>query len=322
MNDNQRAYMNRAKSVEDILKDEEYEAAIEAVVEVDGLHEQIAAKRTEINANDAKATADTRGTTTAKNLEAAEVIETSLKLCHYLQNHALDTNDLELKALIDHQRSELQKIDDNKKLQAAQALVDMAEAPQGDDPPIIEALYIRTPQAYLPAEFTAHKTNVAEFGVLVGKPKAKRAVKTAYTKAVARGITELNAILDTVRTRMGMLQFYEKIIFDAYEAADKIDDAPTHSDDHFVGTIDPNGQKRIDDIEYAALNELRIENTGVTALQITFRTEDGEVIGEPTEITSGATLNLTYEQIADSGHFVWLLNLSPTQSGSYILDLF
>lgn len=317
MNDDQRAYMMRAKKVEDILKEPDYEARIEAVVSVDGYHEQIATKRAEINANDAKATADTTGTTTAKNLEAAELVETGMLLSIFMQNHALDNNDEELKALIDYQRSELQKMDGNKKLQAAQAMVDIAEANNNE---IITALHARTPRAYTPAEFDAHKTNVAQFGALVGKPNAKRAVKTAHTKAVARGITELNAILGTVRTRMGLLQFYEPIIFDAYAAADKIDDGPTHSDDHFEGNIDASGQLEVATFTYDAEEEIRIQNTGPTLIQLTFRTADG-VVGEPLEVPSGSTLTRTFADIAPEGTAVWLQNMSADTMASYVLDI-
>ena len=277
----------------------------------------INAKVDELNHNDNLATADTTGTTVAKEAESEEMVQSSLKLSAYLQIYARNTNDKELTNLINYGLSELKGADDNKRRNSARFLTEQAEKPG-----VMAALGAIVPIGYLPADLLAHKTNVTEYDNLIGRPNEKRSIKSAYTKAVARNLAELDDIIANLRIDMAIVKFLNQILFDQFEAAALIDDAPTVGQTNFNGTIDPSGNKKVAEITYDASDELRIENTGTTTMHISFRNEDGTTTyGTPVEVLNGATLILAYNAIAPEGTHVWLQNMSASNPAGYKLNL-
>ena len=314
MNDNQRSKTMRGEKLVVFLGDNA--GTLAPLANVATYKTQLENKIDEINSNDTAANIDTTGITETKNDESAEMVTSALKLVAFLKIHALQTNDKILNNLIDFKKSELTGKSDNDRRNAARYL-----AEKGAEPAIAAALAAMAPLAYTAADHAAHVTNVDEYDDLIGRPNEQRSVKSAYTKAVARNIVELDGIVENLRTAMAPVEFFDLTLFDQFEAAALIDDAPSNSSTHFVGTIDPSGQRKIDNIVYEPQEELQIENTGTTDLQLSFRNADGDTFGTPTDVPSGATKNLTYDQIAPEGTSVWLQNMSSSQSASYVLDL-
>lgn len=314
MNDTQRSKVMRAEKLVVYLGDNATE--LSTLANVADFKIELESKIDETNNNDTTATADTTGVTESKTAESAEMVTSSLKLAAFLQIHAQNVGDKVLKNLIDFKRSELTGKSDNDRRNAARFLAEKAAETE-----IAAALAALSPVAYGPDDLAAHVTNVDEYDDLIGRPNEQRSVKSAYTKAVARNIVELDDIVARLRINMAPVEFLNQTLFDAFEAAALIDDAPSHSNSNFSGSIDPNGQKKISNITYDATEELSIQNTGTTTLQLSFRSEDGIIFGEPTEIESGSILVRTFADIAPDGTEVWLQNMSADTAGSYILDL-
>lgn len=314
MNDNQRAKLMRAEKLVVYLGDNA--DALSTVANVASFRPELEAKIDETNANDTKATADTTGVTETKTAESAEMVTTSLKLAAFLKIYALSINDKVLNNLIDFKRSELTGKSDNDRRNAARYLAERAA-----EPAIADALGSLAPVPYRAEDLAAHVTNVNEYDDLIGRPNEQRSTKSAYTKAVARNMVEMDDVVARLRINMAPVEFMNLTLFDAFEAAALIDDAPSQGQSTFTGNIDANGQKKITGITYDPADELRIQNTGTTGLQLTFRNVEGEIFGEPTVVDSGATLNLTYEQIGNGGTEAWLQNMSEDVMGSYVLNL-
>ncbi len=314
MNDNQPAKLMRGEKLVAYLI--EFATQLLALANVAIFKTELENKIDETNANDTKATADTTGVTDTKTAESAEMITTSLKLAAFLQIYALSINDKVLNNLVNFKRNELTGKSDNDRRNAARYL-----AERGAEPAIAAALAALAPVAYQADDLAAHVTNVNEYDDLIGRPIEQRSVKSAYTKAVARNMVEMDDIVARLRINMAPVEFMDLTLFDAFEAAALIDDAPSQSQSTFTANIDANGQKKITGITYDPVDELRIQNTGTTSLQLSFCNVAGEVFGEPTVVDSGATLNLTYEQIGPGGTEVWLQNMSTNVMGDYVLNL-
>jgi hypothetical protein len=314
MNDAQRSKIMRGEKLVVFLGDNA--AALAPMADVADAKTALENKIVETNNNDNLATADTTGIAEAKNAESAEMVDSAMKLGAFLQIHARNTNNKELMNMINFRRSELTGADDNKRRNAARFLGEQAQVAG-----VMAALGALAPTPYLPADLTAHLTNVDQYDNLIGRPHEKRSIKSAYTKAVARNIIELDDIVANLRIDMAPVQFLNLTLFDQFEAAALIDDAPSGSNTHFVGTIDPDGQRKIDEIVYDPQEELQIENTSTVSFQLSFRNDNGDIIGTPIEISSGETKNFTYDQIAPEGTSVWLKNMSSNQAANYILDL-
>jgi hypothetical protein len=314
MNDNQRSKTMRGEKLVVFLGDNA--GTLAPLANVATYKTQLENKIDEINTNDTAANIDTTGITETKNDESAEMVTSALKLVAFLKIHALQTNDKILNNLIDFKKSELTGKSDNDRRNAARYL-----AEKGAEPAIAAALAAMAPLAYTAADLAAHVTNVDEYDDLIGRPNEQRSVKSAYTKAVARNIVELDGIVENLRTAMAPVEFFDLTLFDQFEAAALIDDAPSNSSTHFVGTIDPSGEKKITTLVFEPNDELQLNNTGTSELEISFRDEDNNVLGTPTTVSVGETKVFLFSDLAPDGKAVWLKNLSTTITGNYILDL-
>ena len=315
MNDYQRSKIMRAEKVVIYLGDNETELL--TLANVATYKTALEDKIYEANGNDNIAVEDTTGTTETKADESAEMVESSLKLSAFLQIYARNTNNKTLMNKIDFQRSELNSSDDNRRRNAARYLAEKAQ-----ETGVMVALGALLPVPYLPADLTAHETNITEFDDLIGRPNQHRSDKTAYTKAVAQNIEELDDIIANLRIDMAPVQYLKPLLFDKFVASALIDDAPTHHENSFSGTIDANGDKKIAELDYASADELRIENVGTTVLELSFRNEGGSTIyGTATEVASGASLLLSFSSIAPEGQQVWIKNTNTIVAGAYALTL-
>jgi hypothetical protein len=277
---------------------------------------QITNKIQEANNNSTQATLDTTGITETKTTESTELVATAMKLVAFLKIYALQTNDKILNNLIDYRKSELTGKSDNDRRNAARYLAEKAA-----EPTIAAALAAMAPLAYTAADLAAHNTNLAEYDNLIGRPNEQRSSKSAYTKAVARNILELDGIIENLRVAMAPVEFFDQILYDRFEAAALIDDAPSGSQNHFAGSIDPNGLKKITAISYEPTDELSIQNTGTTDIELSFRDTNDQEVAAPTLVEVGKTLLLSFDAIAPSGDAVWLHNTSATTQANYVLDL-
>jgi hypothetical protein len=314
MNDTQRPKVMRAEKLVVFLGDNA--ATLAPLANVAAAKTALENKILETNSNDNLATADTTGIAEAKNAESAEMVESAMKLSAFLQIHARNTNNKELMNLIDFRRSELTGADDNKRRNAARFLGEQAQVAG-----VMAALGALAPTPYLPADLTAHLTNVDQYDNLIGRPHEKRSIKSAYTKAVARNIIELDDIVANLRIDMAPVQFLNLTLFDQFEAAALIDDAPSGSNTNFNGTIDASGQKKITTFVYEPSNELMVENTGTKPFELSFRNADSNVVGTPIEVAVGETKNLTFAEIAPEGEELWLKNLDAITQASYKINL-
>lgn len=314
MNDYQRSKIMRAEKVVIYLGDNE--AELLTLANVATYKTALEDKIYEANGNDNVAVEDTTGTTETKSDESAEMVESSLKLSAFLQIYARNTNNKTLMNKIDFQRSELNSSDDNRRRNAARYLAEKAQ-----ETGVMVALGALLPVPYLPADLTAHETNITEFDDLIGRPNQNRSDKTAYTKAVAQNIEELDDIIANLRIDMAPVQYLKPLLFDKFVASALIDDAPTHHENSFSGMIDANGDKKITVISYVPSNELRVENTGITDLELSFRDEDGNIIDSAIAIAVGDAIQKSFDEVASAGSYVWLKNTSAITQGKYKLNL-
>ena len=314
MNDAQRSKIMRGEKLVVFLGDNA--ATLAPLANVAPAKTALENKILETNNNDNLATADTTGIAEAKNAESAEMVESAMKLGAFLQIHARNTNNKELMNMINFRRSELTGADDNKRRNAARFLGEQAQVAG-----VMAALGALAPTPYLPADLTAHLTNVDQYDNLIGRPHEKRSIKSAYTKAVARNIIELDDIVANLRIDMAPVQFLNLTLFDQFEAAALIDDAPSGGTNTYEGEVDMGGQRLVVSIEYEPSEELMISNTGTTEFELSFRNEDGEVVDTSTLIAVGASLTLAYGSIASAGTNLWIKNTSDVAMASYKLVL-
>lgn len=310
MDDNKRAFISMCEKVDNWLQLKATDLAATAA-DVATLQSDIHAKIDEALANDTQANLDNTGQTAAKNDERAELTESTRRVIPYLVKYFLSVPDRRMADRINYNKSELESADDNKFYENSKLVYDTAHV-SGTLTAIIALGYTNTLH-------TEHNTNLGEFRDLIGTPRMLTGDASSYNRAVDRNITELRALLDSTDIEINLIEFDQPILFDAYYAVRKIDDAAGGGSSIYSGSVNSGETKQVTTITYDAALNLKIENTGAVPLQFILFL-GGSQAGTLLTVTAGNTENHPITDLYTDGDALMVRN-PDASPGSYSVTI-
>lgn len=257
---------------------------------------------------DGIATADTTGTTAAKDAKRTDLINKALHVIDGAKAHAMVTEDTELMDLIDYTESDLKRMRDSD-LQLKMSHVYDATAP------IAASLVTYGVSA---GDLTALDDAVEAFRVIIPKPSTK----TDQKVVAGHDVDEYQAELTTLLTKkldivMNLFRTSNPNLHEGYYLARAIDDTngPSGPWVH-INTVPAAGG--VDTVTFSkpASAGLKLENTGSADLSFQLANASG-AIGAAVTVLAGQTWTGTLVDLGNGGDRFKVSNLDAVSAGSF-----
>lgn len=291
---------------------DENAAALSGVASVATAATQLKAKRDEIIDVNEEAIIDTSGTAENKQNKRYTLTDAILLAAASVESYALDTDNPDLRRLVNYTKSEL---DQKRDLE----IVGIADLVYKTTQPLLPSL---AAYAYTNTELTAFDTARNAYRPLVTKPKEKIEGKARAGKVVDELFEDAEVILDKLDTYLKIFRFTPGGLYFGYLLARKIDDNTGQGGGGtgtvLTGPVNPMSTASVP-VTYDAAKPVLLENPGTVTLFYALYF-NGLSNGMQKQIDPGGSDTFVMGDWAANGNEIRIINNTGT-AGTYKITM-
>lgn len=255
---------------------------------------------------------DTTGYTVDKANKRKALEQLSIKITRALTAYSSVSNNATLRAKINFNKSDLERMRDNDIYTNAKLIEDYATQFSGS----------LSPYGISITDISDLSLKLKDFFEIIQTPKIKIEIRSSYFEQLETQISsEDKHLKDVLDPLMGVLEFDEPLLFTQYKKARSIDQTGSQSSSStYEGTVSGNGTANVASLSYDIDRTFVFKNKGTTPLFYGLSDDGSSIAGVEIAVNPNEEITRDSSDMNDSGN-VLLVRNAGSIDGSYWVNV-
>lgn len=253
---------------------------------------------------------DTTGYTIDKANKRKALEQLAIKISRALTAYSSVANNVTLRAKINFNKSDLEKMRDNDIYTNANLIEDYATQFSSN----------LTPYGISATDISDLSLRLKDFFEIIQTPKIKIEIRSSYFQQLETQIAEEDKHLkEVIDPLMGVLEFDEPLLFTQYKKARSIDQTGSQSSSTvYNGTVSGNGTANIATLVYDIDRTFTFKNTGTTPLFYGLSDDGSTIAGVEIAVNPNEEITRDSPDMNDSGNILLVRNAGVVDGNYWV----